>query len=65
MSDGVPKNCSHGKPLMAMPPVPCVECEIVWYRDCLNDALRRVASCTDKIVELSRSLSKSHDLPKG
>lgn len=44
--------CAHGKPLYANPPIYCRECEIIWVRDCLDDAVRRVASCNKKLREL-------------
>ena len=45
-------HCQHGKPLFATPPVECIDCEIVWYQDCLNDAAKRVMSCNEQIARL-------------
>ncbi len=42
--------CSHGTEYN----VECIECQIVWYQDCLQDAARRVISCTDMIKKLER-----------
>jgi hypothetical protein len=45
-------HCQHGKPLYG-DDATCRECEIVWYRDCLADAERRVLSCKAMIEKLS------------
>ncbi len=46
----VETHCSHGTKYETR----CIDCEIVWYRECLQDAARRVNSCTDMITKLER-----------
>jgi len=50
------KRCQHGVSVWGDPPPRCIRCEIIWYRDCLNDAARRVASLTELISKLEREL---------
>lgn len=46
----IEKQCAHGKDYDAR----CIDCELVWYRECLQDAARRVQSCTEMIAKLER-----------
>ena len=55
-----PRECAHGVGLYDDPPSRCVRCELVWYRDCLADATRRVASCGEMIRKLERELESTN-----
>lgn len=48
------KPCAHGHPGR----VRCIDCEIDWYTACLADALARVRSCTEKVVDLTKERSQ-------
>ncbi len=41
-------DCQHGVAWDAE----CLKCKIVWYRECRDDAQRRVESCTKEIERL-------------
>jgi hypothetical protein len=50
-------HCSHGTPLFGDPVPRCIACELVWYRECHADAVRRVATTSRKISELEVELA--------
>jgi hypothetical protein len=44
--------CSHGKPLYGNPAPECDGCSLIWYRETLLDAARRVQTSSEQIVKL-------------
>lgn len=41
--------CQHGVALFGDPVPECIDCKIVWYQSCLDDAARRVQTCNEQL----------------